>query len=405
MVEDLSTVSGWVAPLAGRYRLDGLLGSGSMADVHRAEDIRLQRAVAIKMFRPDPLAQQRFGEEARVLAQLSHPGLVSIYDAGIDGTQPYLVMQLAQGGSLRSRLLNGPLTPAEAIRLGISLADAIQHMHERGIVHQNIKPANILFDTDSDPHVADPGIAVLIGVAEPANTTEIAYRAPEQLLSTPITPATDIYALGLVLLECLTGKPALPKARNVKSEPMAALLATMTGTNADRRPTAEHCANTLRMLNSRPSVAPLPDRPQAVALALARQRGRRYVVGFGMVAATAAALALTLSPRGPAQSQFPNSAGANQSTSHTVPAQPPAMAPTSQAVVAPDTTRHAPVQVTMVPVVPVASTAAAPDPTPDGSSSRHPTTTTTQPRETATATSTATPTATATAATSDPPAT
>ena len=402
MGEELSTATRWHAPLAGRYRLDGLLGSGSMADVHRAEDIRLRRAVAVKIFHPDPVAQQQFGEEARVLAQLSHPGLVSVYDAGTDGTRPYLVMQLVPGGSLRSHLLNGPLPPTEAIRLGATLADALQHMHERGITHRSIKPANILLDPQDDPHVS---VALLTGVAEPANTTDIAYLAPEQRLDTPITPAADVYALGSVLLECLTGQPDSPKARNVKPEPLATLLAAMTDTDADRRPTAEHCANTLRTLNSRPSVAPLPDRPQAVALALVRQRGRRYVVGVGVVAATAAALALTLSPRAPAQAHFPNSAGVDQTTSHTVPAVPAALAPTSQAAAMTDTTRHAPAQVTMVAVMPVASTATAPDPIPDGSSSDDPTPTTTQPSDTATTTVTATATATAIAATSNTPTT
>jgi eukaryotic-like serine/threonine-protein kinase len=416
MREDMSTLSGWDAPLAERYRLDGLLGRGSMADVHQAEDTRLRRGVAIKLFRPDPepRAQQRFGEEARVLAQLSHPGLVAIYDAGIDSAQPYLVMQLVQGESLRSRLLSGPLTPAEVIQLGTNLAAAINHVHQHGIVHRDIKPANILLDTEGDPHVADFGIALLIGAAELTNATEIvgtiAYLAPEQILGTQITPAADIYALGLVLLESLTGKPVYPEASNIKSTltrlhrpphipptvpaHLAALLATMTDTDAHQRPTAEQCADTLRKLNSRPPpTQPPPDRPQAPV----RQRHRPYLAAAGVVAATVAALALTLSPRAPAQGQFPNSAGSDQATSHTVPSQPPAaLAPSVPASPVPHTTRDTAAPVTTVAEAPVAP-AASTDLIPDRSSNNHPTTATSQTSETTTNTATATA--------SDPPTT
>jgi len=430
MREDLDTVSGWDSPLAERYRLDGLLGRGSMADVHLAEDTRLRRAVAIKLFRPDPdpLAQQRFGAEAHVLAQLSHPGLVAIYDAGIDSAQPYLVLELVQGESLRSRLLDGPLTPAEVIRLGTNLAAAINHVHQRGIVHRDIKPANILLDTEGNPHLADFGIALLIGAAELTNTTEIvgtiAYLAPEQILGTQITPAADIYALGLVLLESLTGKPVYPEAGNVtpaltrlhrppRIPPtvpprLAALLATMTDTDAHRRPTAEHCADTLRRLNSRPPVALSPPRGPP---ALVRQRSRPYLVGAGAVAAAVAALALTLSPRAPAQGQSTSSAGSGQATSHTVPYQPvEVLAPASSASAVPDTTQDTSVPVTLVAQVPVAP-AAAPDLIPNWSSNNQPTTATSQTSETAiatgtpTAAATATNTATVTVTASDPPTT
>ncbi len=425
MREDLGTVSGWDSPLAERYRLDGLLGRGSMADVHQAEDTRLRRTVAIKLFRPDPdpLAQQRFGAEARVLAQLSHPGLVSIYDAGIDAARPYLVLELVHGESLRSRLLSGPLTPAEVIRLGTSLAAAIHHVHQRGIVHRDIKPANILLDAEGDPHVADFGIALLIGAAELTNTTEIvgtvAYLAPEQILGKQITPAADIYALGLVLLESLTGKPVYPAAGDVTSAltrlhrpprvpltvppRLAALLAAMTDTDVHRRPTAGHCVDTLRMLNSRPPLAQSPlHRPPA----LVRQRSRPYLVGAGVVAVAVAALALTLSPRAPAQGQAPHSAGSGQPTSHTVSYQPvEALDPAS-----PASTQDTPAPVTLVVQAPVAP-AASSGLIPDWSSSNQPTTATSRtsematPTATPTATATATNTATVTVTASDPPTT
>jgi serine/threonine protein kinase len=347
MHEDADNPSARNPLIAGRYQLDGLLGSGSMAEVHQARDILLHRPVAIKLFRPDvdPLAQRRFGGEARVLAHLSHPGLVSIYDAGIDGAQPYLVMELIPGQSLRSRLLTEPLTSAEVIQLGTSLATAIDHVHQRGIVHRDVKPSNILLDTDSNPHVVDFGIALLVGAARLTNAGEIvgtaAYLAPEQVLGTDIAPPTDIYALGLVLLECLTGKVTYPGASHVESAlarlhrppdipsslppRLAGLLAAMTDTDPGRRPTAHECQDTLRLLD--PPVARLPamaifpgtpDRPRA----LLRRHRRPYLVGAAVLVTAAAGLALALGTLDSAVGQPARAARSDQSTSRTISAGP-----------------------------------------------------------------------------------
>jgi serine/threonine protein kinase len=249
--------------LPGRFELGELVGCGGMADVYRAHDLILGRPVAVKVFRDDPEA--RFEDEVRALARLSHAGLVSIFDVGTHDGRPYLVLELVTGPSLKTRLLAGPLTVTETVALGAALADALTHAHERGVVHRDVKPANILLDEHGGPHLADLGIALLTGGQRRTSTNEIlgtpAYLAPEQVLGDEIGPEIDIYALGLVLLECLSGRveysdgnelaaalvrlnrpprvpPGLPRG-------LAALLVAMTATEPRRRPTASQCAQRL----------------------------------------------------------------------------------------------------------------------------------------------------------------
>jgi hypothetical protein len=243
-----------------------------MAEVYRAEDLHLRREVAVKLFQPNPgpLTWQRFGEEARVLAQLSHPALVSIYDAGMDGARPFLVMRLVPGGNLNQRLLTGPLTPAQVVRIGTALAEALDHVHGRGIVHRDIKPSNILMGHEDEPHLADFGIAHLAGAVRLTRSGEVvgtaAYLAPEQLTSGVLTPANDVYGLGLVLLECLTGELAFPGVSQAESalarlhrrpdipaavpSGLAALLEAMTAADPAQRPSAYECAGVLRALDT-----------------------------------------------------------------------------------------------------------------------------------------------------------
>lgn len=264
----------WDSPLAQRYRLDELLGSSSVAEVYRAEDIRLRRAVAVKLFRPDPAARQRFREEARVLAQWSHPGLMTIFDAGIDGERPYTVMQLVEGESLQCRLRSGPLVPAEVVRLGVRLVGATEHMHGHGIAHQDIKPANVLLDTDGNAYLTDFGVALLAGVAGPtvvsATNDSAAYLAPEQVRGEQVTPAVDVYALGVVLQACMAGAfgdtaimpaPAglpRPRASSSVSARLAELLVAMSATDARQRPSLARCLDVLRTLDPTTPAAELP---------------------------------------------------------------------------------------------------------------------------------------------------
>jgi serine/threonine protein kinase len=254
--------------VADRYRLAAPLGQGAMANVYRAVDLRLDRDVAIKLFHPgqDATGRIRFAAEAQALARLSHPGLVGIHDAGIDdGDRPYLVMQLVDGESLRDRLLAGPLPPAEVLALGARLALALAHVHANDVVHRDIKPSNIVLDAQASPYLADFGIALLLDAARMTSSNEIlgtaAYLAPEQILGDPVGAPADVYSLGLVLLECLTGELEYPGVSKVESAlarlhrppripadlspALAELLRAMTARSAQDRPTAAECASRL----------------------------------------------------------------------------------------------------------------------------------------------------------------
>jgi hypothetical protein len=244
--------------LGDRYRIDRLIARGGMGDVFEAEDERLHRRVAVKVFRSGPAAdRKRFDSEIRVLASLDHPGLVRVFDAGEHDGDAFVVLELVDGPTLASRLPDGPLSPEEAADLGIALADALAYVHERGVVHRDVTPSNVLCGSDGRPRLADFGIARLVGGTRlTASATTIgtaAYMAPEQVQGHEVTPAADVYALGLVLLEVLTGRRAfegtvheVAVARLTRSPdtttgvpgPWRGLLASMTGRAAEARPTA-----------------------------------------------------------------------------------------------------------------------------------------------------------------------
>ena len=252
--------------LADRYQLIEPIGSGGMAEVHRAWDTVLRRHVAIKLVQPgfDPAAAQRFDNEVHVLAGLTHPALVSVYDADTTAATPFVVLRLVEGRTLHERLALGPLPLVEARRLGARLADALAHVHAHGLVHRDVKPANILLDHQGDAFLADFGLAHLTGATRLTRTDQLVgtagYLAPEQVLGQEIDHPTDVYALGLVLLECLTGRreyeggdveaavarlhrpPAIPDDLPVD---VRTLLARMTSAAPDDRPTAHECAQVL----------------------------------------------------------------------------------------------------------------------------------------------------------------
>ncbi len=198
--------------LDNRYRLGELIGSGGMADVHRAVDTRLGREVAVKLFHPKASGATvaRLETEARLLGGLSHPGLVRVFDVAVDGDRPYLVMELVHGTTLRGLLDAGPMAADLVARAGVRLAAILDHVHANGIVHRDVKPSNILVDHAGACYLADFGIARALGGARLTTTGHCvgtaAYLAPEQVRGEVTGPAGDIYALGLVLLECLTGE-------------------------------------------------------------------------------------------------------------------------------------------------------------------------------------------------------
>lgn len=265
--------------LTGRYRLGERIGSGGMADVYEAVDTRLGRPVAVKVFRPGPGPQteDRLTAEAVLLARLQHPGLVTVYDSGRQDDRTYLVMQLVEGPTLHSVLESGPLPEACVAALGAGLARALAHVHRADIVHRDVKPSNVLLDPAGEPHLADFGIALLADAtrqtAPDVLTGTAAYLAPEQVEGGCVGPAADVYALGLVLLECLKGTMEYPGtpleaavARLLRapelpawiSPELADLLRAMTAKDPAARPDAEQCARTLAALTAHNAPRPLP---------------------------------------------------------------------------------------------------------------------------------------------------
>jgi serine/threonine protein kinase len=203
--------------IGDRYRIGPVIGRGGMATIHRATDLRLERDVAVKLLRPE-VAQDadlagRFRREALAATVLRHPNIVACLDTGTDGNQPYLVMDLVDGEDLAARLKRGGrLDPWQAARIGLDVARALGVAHVRGIVHRDVKPGNILLATDGRAMVTDFGIARLAVDAEAARpgTTlgSVHYFSPEQARGATTTPASDVYGLGLVLFEALTGARA-----------------------------------------------------------------------------------------------------------------------------------------------------------------------------------------------------
>ena len=251
----------------GRYLLGSVVGVGGMAEVYRARDTRLGRDVAVKLFRPGAAdGVSRGSDEARLLAGLHHPGLVRVLDMDASESSSgstYLVMELIEGPDLGAVLSGGPLAP-ESVRLaGWDVARTLAYIHQRGILHRDIKPSNILTrSTEPESGVfgyllTDFGIARFYDAARQTATGQTvgtaAYLSPEQARGGAIGTPTDVYSLGLVLLESLTGARAYPgtslesavaRLHRAPSIPTAfgpdwqSLLARMTADNPDDRPTA-----------------------------------------------------------------------------------------------------------------------------------------------------------------------
>ena len=203
--------------LADRYRLDEVIGRGGMSTVYRATDLSLDRTVAVKVAL-DPLVEQspiylaRFTREAQSAAALNNPAVVTVYDAGADGPTRFIVMEYIRGKSL-AEIMSGhkPLEPHEAARIAEQVAGALSAAHAAGIVHRDIKPGNIMLADDGSVKVLDFGIArALEGQALTQTATVLgtsAYMSPEQALGQPVDARSDIYSLGCVLYEMLTGEP------------------------------------------------------------------------------------------------------------------------------------------------------------------------------------------------------
>jgi eukaryotic-like serine/threonine-protein kinase len=202
--------------LDGRYELHELIGEGTFGRVYRGHDRRLAREVAIKVIKPwwaeDPEWAESFGLEAQLLARVSDPGIVQIYDVGQAEEGLYYVTELVDGESLAGRLRRGGrMAPWEACDIAEQLCRALEHAHAEQIVHRDIKPANVLISSRGKVKVGDLGIARLAeGTTEGGTATIVGtprYMAPEQASGLPVTPATDVYSAGIVLYEMLAGHP------------------------------------------------------------------------------------------------------------------------------------------------------------------------------------------------------
>src|SRR5579859_359022 len=219
----------------GPYEIAAAIGAGGMGEVYRAKDIRLDRHVAIKIIHSNlpctPEFKSRFEREARVLSSLSHPHICSLYDVGKEGNLEFLVMELLDGETLSARLRRGPLPVSAVVKLGIEIADALAAAHRLGVIHRDLKPANIMLTANGgklmDFGLAKPSISVAAGSTEPwematatiqtpstplsgSNTLigTIQYMAPEQIEGKTADERSDIFALGTVLYEAVTGRRA-----------------------------------------------------------------------------------------------------------------------------------------------------------------------------------------------------
>ena len=205
----------------GRYRVTKTLGQGGMGVVYAAHDDRLDRDVAIKVVRPeivaDPVAFERFRREARAAARVSHPHICALYELDEDGGQPFLVMELLQGESLAARLERGPLPVDDAITVADAILDALSALHRRGIIHRDLKPANI-FLTDEGVKLVDFGLARRPGSSHETGEADLTdsgvlagtprYMSPEQLRGEPADERSDVFAAAAVIYEMIAGRPA-----------------------------------------------------------------------------------------------------------------------------------------------------------------------------------------------------
>ena len=201
--------------LSGRYRLDARVGHGGMSTVYRAFDTVLERQVAIKLMHREMSSDsdqlERFRREARAVAQLNNPYIVGVIDAGEDAQTPYIVFEYVEGETLKDRIRRlGRLPVPEAVAYAIEIARALGAAHERLIVHRDVKPQNILIAAEGGAKITDFGIARslteegLTVAGRVLGTTD--YVSPEQALGQPVTGQSDIYSLGIVLYEMLTGE-------------------------------------------------------------------------------------------------------------------------------------------------------------------------------------------------------
>ena len=278
-----------------------------MAEVFLARDERLNRDVAVKVLRPDKagdgVVRRRFAAEGRAVAGLSHPNVVGVFDFGEDGGNPYLVMELVTGGTLAERIGTGPLSEDEVRRVGLDILAGLGAAHAAGIVHRDVKPANVLMDEGGTAKLADFGIA---RADQPAGDEETvtamvigtpSYLAPERVSGAPATVRSDLWAVGVVLYEAATGVRPFQGAT-----PFAAALAARSGDTTplrERRPDVGPVV--AAVVNRALSPDPVDRFPSAAAMAAALEQGGERDRWAAPAAADTSTLALLSLPSRPPQ--------------------------------------------------------------------------------------------------------
>ena len=318
--------------VADRYELEELCGSGGMSSVFRARDRLLDRHVALKILHEhhagDDEYVERFRREARAVAQLSHPHIVTVIDRGSDGGNQFIVFEYVEGENLKQLVgRSGPLPLRRALEVTIAMADGLAFAHASGLVHRDVKPQNVLLDTDGEVKMTDFGIARSLDVDHGVTQTGAVvgtsnYLSPEQAGGRPVTPATDVYSLGIVLWELLTGAVPFPgdnfvaiALRHINEQPpdlreqrpdasprLAAMVARALAKEPGRRfPSMQAFEDELRACLGEldaeqtlvgmpiPAVSPLAARPARARSA--RPRRRRWLVAALIALLAAAAFA------------------------------------------------------------------------------------------------------------------
>ena len=320
-----------VSLVAGRYELVRPLGHGAMATVDLARDVELDRPVALKRLAEnlarDEDLRRRFVREARLAARLAHPNVVRVFDVGEAEGRPFIAMEYVEGENLAELVARcGPLAPAEAASLGVQVCAALAAAHSAGLVHRDVKPQNLLLSRDGVLKLGDFGIAV--GHAGTRLTLEgtvlgtAGYLAPEQARGERVTAAADIYAVGAVLYELLTGGPprsistlaelgaedgfdppdVAARAPAAPPELVATVAACLSVRPEDRPRSAAALARQLAPVAAEAQTLPLPADPSRRATEILapapgrarRWKGRRLVAAVALVAAAVAGLVLAL---------------------------------------------------------------------------------------------------------------
>jgi serine/threonine protein kinase len=323
----------------GPYEIQAAIGAGGMGEVYLAHDTRLNRQVALKSLSgpsvDTPQARERLLREARAAAQLTHPNIAAIHDILDSGPCPCIVMEYVEGETLAAKIARGPLPCAQALSIGIQLADALVQAHGAGVIHRDLKPANVQVAPDGTAKILDFGIATSRNLEDstvPAGrptkdvarpqagklTGTAAYMAPEQLAGKPATPQSDVYALGVLLFEAISGRrpfnaaDVIDLAVSILSDPTPTLRTSGTGTPPElsavvaramarkprgRYPSAAAVAADLRRaaraISEQPTVvSPPAGQPDDLVQLVRRRLGRRRLLAALGVLAVLTVLAL-----------------------------------------------------------------------------------------------------------------